>query len=144
MNQPETNLHHQPKKSWWQRNCKWIVPTGCLSLIALVVIFVVAVFFTVTSMMKESTPYMESYETATTNSYVIENLGEPIEQSGLLQGNISITNNTGEANISIPLEGSKGTGTIYVIANKYNGTWSYTKMSVYLDSTKETIDLLEE
>ena len=144
MNQPETNLHHQPKKSWWQRNWKWIVPTGCLSLIALVVIFVVAVFFTVTSMMKESTPYMESYETATTNSYVIENLGEPIEQSGLLQGNISITNNTGEANISIPLEGSKGTGTIYVIASKYNGTWSYTKMSVYLDSTKETIDLLEE
>lgn len=131
-------------KTWWQRNRKWFVPTGCLSLIALAVIFIVAIFFTVTTMMKKSTPYIESYEAATTNSYVIDRLGEPIEQNGMLQGNISITNNTGEATISIPLEGPKGTGTIYVSANKYNETWTYSKMSIYIDSTQETINLLED
>jgi hypothetical protein len=144
MNQPETNSHQEPRKSWWQRNWKWFVPTGCLSLIALFVVFIVVIFFTVTSMMKKSTPYIESYQTATTNSYVIDRLGEPIEQEGIVQGNISITNNNGEASIFIPLKGPKGTGTIHVIANKYNGTWSYDKMSISIESTKEVIDLLEE
>lgn len=144
MNQLEEQLYQQPRKNWWQRNWKWFVPTGCLTLIALFAVFIVAIFFTVTSMMKESTPYMESYKTATTNSYVIDRLGEPIEQKGTLQGNISIKNNTGEANLTIPLRGPKGEGTIHVIANKYNGKWSYEKMSISIESTKEVIDLLEE
>lgn len=144
MNQLEEHSRQQPRKSWWQRNWKWFVPTGCLTLIALFVVFIVAIFFTVTSMMKESTPYIEAFDKATNNSYVIESLGEPIESGGMLQGNISITNNTGEANILIPLEGPKGTGTLHVIAKKYNGKWSYNKMSISIESTKEVIDLLEE
>ncbi len=144
MNQLEDHSRQQPRKNWWQRNWKWFVPTGCLTLIALFVVFIVAIFFTVTSMMKESTPYIESYEAATTNSYVIDRLGKPIEQTGMIQGNISITNNDGEADIYIPLKGPKGEGTIHVIANKYNGNWSYEKMSISIESTKEVIDLLEE
>ncbi|MBC8755610.1 hypothetical protein H2O64_13110 [Kordia sp. YSTF-M3] len=144
MNQLEAHSRQQPRKNWWQRNWKWFVPTGCLTLIALFVVFIIAIFFTVTSMMKESTPYIESYQTAATNSYVIDRLGEPIEQKGTLQGNISITNNDGEANLTIPIRGPKGKGTIHVIGYKYNGKWSYDKMAIFIDASNETIDLLEE
>ena len=143
MSQHQTNSHHEPRKNWWQRNWKWFVPTGCLSLIAMAVLFVVFIFYTVTSVMKQSTPYVDALEKAVNNEFVIESLGEPIEQDGILQGNISIQNNTGEANISIPLEGPKGSGTVYVVGRKYNGKWTYDKMVIYIDASDETIDLLE-
>ncbi|WP_420570792.1 cytochrome c oxidase assembly factor Coa1 family protein [Kordia sp.] len=144
MNRLEAHPNHQPRKNWWQRNWKWFVPTGCLSIIALFVIFIIAIFFTVTSFIKKSTPYKDAFDSATTNEYVIEILGKPIEQEGMLQGNISIQNNTGEANISFPVEGPNGSGTVYVVGQKYNGTWTYDKMTIYIDSSNETIDLLQE
>jgi hypothetical protein len=134
---------HEPRKNWWQRNWKWFVPTGCLTLVALFVVFIIAMFFTVTAMLKKSTPYVDAYAKATSNSYVIEKLGEPIEQSALIQGQISVSTTDGVADIRIPLKGPKGEGLLHVIGVKTDDTWSYSKMSVYIDATKETIDLLE-
>lgn len=136
--------YQEPRKNWWQRNWKWFVPTGCLSLIAVFIIFIVAMFFTVTSMLKESTPYVDAFESATTNSYVIEHLGEPIEQSALIQGQISVSNNDGDADIRIPLKGPKGEGLLHVIGTKLNGEWTYSKMSFSIEPSNEVINLLEE
>ncbi|WP_430411431.1 cytochrome c oxidase assembly factor Coa1 family protein [Kordia sp.] len=134
---------HEPRKNWWQRNWKWFVPTGCLTLIVVFVIFIVAMFFTVTSMLKESTPYVDAFEAATNNSYVIEQLGEPIEQSALIQGQISISNSASDADISIPLKGPKGEAMLHVIGTKNNSEWSYSKMKVYFTTSKDSLNLLE-
>lgn len=136
--------YQEPRKNWWQRNWKWFVPTGCLSLIAVFIIFIVAMFFTVTSMLKESTPYVDAFENATTNSYVIEQLGEPIEQSALIQGQISVSNNDGDADIRIPLKGPKGEALLHVVGQKHDGKWTYSKMSVTIEPSNEVINLLEE
>ncbi|WP_046757718.1 cytochrome c oxidase assembly factor Coa1 family protein [Kordia jejudonensis] len=140
----EHDIFEEPKKNWWQRNWKWFVPTGCLTLIALFIISIITMFFTVTAMLKESAPYVDAYETATTNRYVIEQLGEPIEQSALIKGQISVVNNNTDANIRIPLKGSKGEALLHVIGSKRNEQWKYSKMKVYFTASKDSIDLLRE
>lgn len=138
------NTLEEQKKNWWQRNWKWFVPTGCLTLFALFVIFIVIIFFTVTSMMEESTPYVDAYKAATTNSYVIEELGEPIEPSSMIQGSISISNSNGDADIRIPLKGPKGEALLHVIGTKNNDIWKYSKMKVYFVASKDSLNLLQE
>mgnify|MGYP000088402095 CR=1 FL=1 len=138
------DIFHEPRKNWWQRNWKWFVPTGCLTLIAVFIIFIVTMFFTVTAMVKDSAPYVDAFESATTNSYVIEQLGEPIEQSAIIQGQISISDTESDADIRIPLKGPKGKGTLHVIGTKSNGKWTYSKMSISIEPAKEVINLLEE
>ena len=133
------------RESWWKRNWKWAVPVGgCLTLIVLLVVFVTSVFFGVSSMFKESTPYQDAKTQAEQHPLVMEHIGTPIETDGMMSGNISFSNNDGEANITMPVKGPKGEGQIVVVGTKTNGIWTYTEMSVTIDSTEQTIDLLEE
>jgi hypothetical protein len=131
---------HEPRKSWWSRNWKWFVPTGCLSMIILAG---VAIFFFVTTVMKNSTPFVEAIETALTNEYVIDILGEPITQEGMVQGEIFFENDKGEADLYIPIQGSKRSGIIHVVGNKIDGKWIFSEMEVSIESTQDTINLLE-
>ncbi|TPG41736.1 cytochrome c oxidase assembly factor Coa1 family protein [Flavobacterium pectinovorum] len=131
------------RKSWWDRNWKWFVPTGCLSLLVLLGLFITAVFFGVTSMMKDSDVYKETLTEVKHNKVIIEKLGNPIEADGMTSGNISLSNDTGNCDLQIPIKGSKGKGTIFIVAEK-RGTWKYSVKSVYIEATKEEIDLLKK
>ncbi|MNR61719.1 Cytochrome oxidase complex assembly protein 1 [compost metagenome] len=59
----------------------------------------------------------------------------------MVSGNISINNDTGNCDLQIPIKGSKGKGTLFVVAEK-RGKWKYSQMSVYIEATDEEIDLL--
>lgn len=131
------------RKNWWDRNWKWFVPTGCLSLIIIFGLFIGGIFFGITSMMKDSDAYKESMIAVKNNKLVVEKLGNPIETDGMISGSISTTNNTGECDLQIPLKGPKGKGTLFIIASK-RGKWKYEQMSVYIDKTDEEIDLLQK
>ena len=48
---------------------------------------------------------------------------------------------SGNADLTIPISGPKGKGTLYVVATKSAGEWTYSKLVVKIDSTGETIDL---
>jgi hypothetical protein len=141
MNRLASSHYPEPRESWWKRNWKWFVPTGCLSMIILAGF---AIFFFISSFMKNSTPFIEALKTATTNEYVLDALGEPITQEGLVQGELFYENSDGEADLFIPLKGSKTSGTIRVIANKYDGTWEFSRITLSIESTGEVIDLLEK
>ena len=134
----------QPK-GWFNRNWKWAVPTGgCLLVIILFAAFAGTIFYGVTSMLSDSQAYQDAFEKARTNELVIERLGEPLEPNGIMGGNINYRNGYGEANISIPVKGPKGEGTIRVEGGGVDDTWSYDKMEVYLPETDEIIDLLHD
>ena len=49
---------------------------------------------------------------------------------------------TGHADISIPLSGPDGKGTIYVVAEKSDGQWSFSTLKVAIQPTGEIIDLM--
>jgi hypothetical protein len=138
----ESSNEFTSRKSWWDRNWKWLIPTGCVSLLILLCLFIAGVFFGVTSIMKDSDVYKEAITKVKQNKEVIAQLGSPLEADEMATGNIQITNDTGNCNLKIPIKGPKGKGTLLVIATK-NGKWNYSKMAVYVEATKEEIDLLK-
>lgn len=131
------------RKSWWERNWKWFVPTGCVSLLLIFIVFIASIFFGVTSMMKDSDAYKGAMNEVQKNKLVIEKLGSPIEDDGMTSGSINMINDGGNCNLQIPIKGPKGKGTVFVVAEK-RGTWKYSEMSVFITATKEEIDLLKQ
>jgi dipeptidase len=135
--------YYQPKKSWWDKNWKWFVPTGCLSIIAIIVLFVSVIILGVSSMMKNSDAYKEAMNAAQHNKQVTEKLGALLEKDGMISGNINVSDNTGNCNLEIPIKGSKGTGVLFVVAHK-KVKWKFDELSVYINATDEEIDLLKK
>ena len=68
-------------------------------------------------------------------------LGEPIEAGLIPQGSISISGNSGEADLKIPIHGPRGGGAIFVVASKKAGKWEYEVCEVELEKTGRRISL---
>jgi hypothetical protein len=131
-----------PHPGWWARNWKWFVPTGCcltpLLIAGAVVAFLVLVIF---GALKQSDVYKIAVTRAKADSRVIAALGSPVEEGWYLSGNTNVSGGSGNADLSIPISGPKGKGTIYAVATKSAGEWTYSKLVVKIASTGETIDL---
>jgi hypothetical protein len=129
------------RSSWFHRNWKWAVPLGCLSSIALFVAFAAGIVFAVFGLMRRSEVYAYALEQARTNPSVVEALGAPIEPGWYLSGSVNLNGASGNADIAIPISGSRGAGTVYAIATKRAGVWEYELLEVALASGGERIDL---
>ena len=68
-------------------------------------------------------------------------LGTPVD-AGFPRGNLNHSGRTGHADISIPISGPDGKGTIYVVAEKSDGQWSFSTLKVAIQPTGELIDLM--
>ena len=133
------------QKSWFSRNWIWVVPTGgCLLIIILFAFGIGAAIFGVSKIFTSSAPYEYAVEQASKNPNVIELLGDPVETAGIMQGNISTTNDSGEVNIKIPLKGPKGKGSVTIKGKKINGEWFYEELYVIIKETNEKINLLDK
>ncbi|PYJ63645.1 MAG: hypothetical protein DME20_10730 [Verrucomicrobia bacterium] len=132
-----------PRPNWWKRNWKWFVPVGCFSIAVLFVAFVAAVVLIVFSAVKSTDVYKDALTRAKAHPAVIEALGSPITEGFLLSGNTNVNGASGEANLSIPVSGPKGKGTIYVAATKSLGRWNYSGLVLEIAKTHQRIDLLQ-
>ena len=133
-----------PQKSWFSRNWPWVVPLGgCLTLILLFVFGIGAAIFGISKAFTASGPYMDAVHEASHNQYVIEILGEPIETDGIMNGEISTHNDSGDVDLNIPLKGPNGKAKVYVIGEKIAGEGSYQEMYVIIKESGEKIDLLD-
>src|SRR5882672_2417574 len=132
-----------PRRNWWQRNWKWFVPTGCLTLLAMVVLFVVCIVFFVFSVMKSSDAYKIAAARAKSDQRVVAALGTPISEGMFTSGKTNVNGPSGEADIGIPISGPKGKATIYAVATKSEDQWNFSKLEVKVEGTGETIDLNE-
>ena len=131
-----------PPQGWWSRNWKWFVPTGCcLTPLILGGAFAAFLVFVIFGALKQTDVYKTAVARAKSNSEVIAALGQPISEGWYLSGSTNVNGGSGNADISIPISGPKGKGTIYAVATKSAGEWSYSKLQVKIDSTGETIDL---
>jgi Cytochrome oxidase complex assembly protein 1 len=132
-----------PRPDWWKRNWKWFVPLGCFSMVVLFVTFVASVALIVFSAIKSTGVYKDALARAQAHSSVIEALGSPIKEGFLVSGNTNVNGASGEANLSIPISGPNGKGTIYVAASKSLGRWNYSGLVVEIAKTHQRIDLLQ-
>ena len=131
-----------PKPNWWNRNWKWFVPTGCLSIALLFVAFAASVVLSVFSAVKSTDVYKDALARAKAHPAVIDALGSPITEGFLVSGNTNVNGASGEANLSIPISGPKGKGTIYAPATKSLGRWNYSGLVMEIVETHQRIDLL--
>jgi Cytochrome oxidase complex assembly protein 1 len=132
-----------PRPNWWERNWKWFVPLGCFSVALLFVAFVGSIVLIVFSAVKSTDVYKDALARAKADPAVIEALGSPITEGFLLSGNTNVNGASGDANLSIPISGPKGKGTIYVAATKSLGHWNYSGLVLEIAKTRERIDLLQ-
>lgn len=109
----------------------------------LFVIFVGSIVVIVLSAMKSSDIYKDALARAKTHPAVIEALGSPVTEGLLLSGNTNVNGASGEANLSVPVSGPKGKGTIYVAATKSLGQWNYSGLVLEIERTHQRIDLLQ-
>lgn len=138
-------MAHQEQKSWFSRNWLWFIPvSGCLGIILLFIVGIGAAFFGVSNLLNNVAPIEYGIEKATENKKVINLLGEPIEKTGIPNGNISLTNDDGTVEFSVPIKGSKEEGFLIIKGIKTNGEWTYEELYVRIKSTQEKINLLEK
>ncbi len=120
----------------------WIIVSIVLVLFVLIVLFVGAIVFAVFASIKSSTPYEHAVEVALHDGRVQAALGRPIKQGWIAGGSINVAGNTGNADLSIPMQGTLHKGTLYVVARKSEGEWTYRTLALRVEDTGERIELL--
>ena len=134
----------QPRKGWWGRNWKWFVPTGCLTLLLVVGGCIAGLVGFVFSLIKSSDAYKDALAAAQASPAVQKALGTPIEAGLLVMGNIHVSGTSGNADLTIPISGPKGEATIYAVATKSAGKWTFDRLEVAIEDSDERLDLLKE
>jgi hypothetical protein len=141
---PTPSAGTPPHRNWWQRNWKWVLPVGCGSMIVLVVLFILSIVFFVFSVIRSTGVFQDALERAKAHPEVQAELGEPVREGWWVSGSVETTGSSGTADISIPLRGSKTDGTLYAVARKSAGRWSYDLLEVEVEGREGRIKLLEE
>jgi len=135
MNSPEN-------KGWFGRNWKWFVPAGCLSIVVMVVAVAAAGLYFVIGAIKSSDVYREALVKARSNTAVVRELGEPIEAGWRISGTINVSNDSGNADVRIPVSGPKKSGAVYATAIKKQGKWDFSALEVEIEGVTKRINLL--
>lgn len=105
------------------------------------VLFVGAIYFGVVTMMRSSEPYQIAVASAKDDPRVIQRIGTPITEGWLPTGSINYKNSSGDADIAIPISGPLGSATIYVVASKSDGEWSFTTLDCKFKGSGERLPL---
>ena len=109
----------------------------------LFIAFAGSIVLIVFSAVKSTDVYKDALTRAKAHPAVIEALGSPIKDGFLVSGNTNVNGASGETNLSIPISGPKGKGTIYIAATKSLGRWNYSGLIFEIAKTHQRIDLLQ-
>ena len=130
-------------KSWWSRNWKWAVPAGCLTLCVFWIVVVSAFIYGLFALAKTSDVYKLALEKVKGNPQVVASTGYPVKEGWYMSGSIHINGPSGNADISFPVSGPKGSGKVYAVAKKSAGIWTF-KTLVFEDEKGERVNLIVE
>lgn len=97
--------------------------------------FFAGIFYFVMRMMTSNGAYQGALEKTRKSPEVVATLGEPIEPGLFTSGNINTSNDFGRANLSIPVSGPKGSGTVRVVAEMQMGVWKFTHLDFVSGTT---------
>jgi hypothetical protein len=133
-----------PRPGWWSRNWKWFVPSGCLTMLLLVAGFVFFILTIVFGTIKSSDAYKAALARTRADPRVVSALGSPITDGFFISGQTNLSGSSGHSDMTVPISGPKGKGTIYFVATKFAGEWTFSKLMVEVASTGERIDLIQD
>ena len=119
----------------------WLIVLGVLVILAVLLVgFVVSIFYGVMKVLRSSDVYKMSLQDAHASPCVVTKLGEPFDASGGPDGNINEKNSEGDADITIPLKGPNGAGTLHSVASRAGGVWTITTLALATGGT--TVNIL--
>jgi hypothetical protein len=135
--------NHPAAPNWFARNWKWAGPLGLLALGLVFTVLVGSVFFLVETSFRRSEVYTQALARARANPQVSEKIGQPLQEGWLASGSMNTSGPSGDADLSIPINGPKGKGTLYVVAKKSVGQWRFETLQVEVEGETKPIDLLQ-
>jgi hypothetical protein len=103
-----------------------------------------AIVSLVFGVMKSSDAYKMALAKAKADPRVMAALGSPIDDGLFIRGKTNVSGSSGQADVTVPISGPKGKGTIYFVASKFAGEWTFSKLMVEIADSKERIDLIED
>lgn len=103
--------------------------------------FIIAIVF---GAMKSSDAYKMALARAKADPRVISALGSPIEDGFFPMGKTNVSGTSGQADMTVSLSGPKGKGTLYFVASKFAGKWTFSKLMVETGEGCCRIDLIED
>ena len=119
------NMENDVKEAgWFARNWKWFIPVTALALVVLIVASTVTAYVAI----KSTEVYTEAVKMTLENDQAREALGGPsFEADWLIAGSVNIneTDQSGSADIAIPVSGSRNSGVIQVAAKRSAGQWQF-------------------
>jgi Cytochrome oxidase complex assembly protein 1 len=111
-------------------------------------LFAVGLVFVIVSIvfgaMKSSDAYKTALAKAKADPRVVNALGSPITDGFFVSGKANVSGASGEADLAIPISGPKDKGTVYCVASKFAGEWTFSTLIVEVGKTGERIDLTEK
>jgi len=126
------------RRNWLGRNWKRLLA----AVFVCGIVFVVGIFALIMSAMRSSDVAKEAVARAQSNAVVAQRLGAPLSEGWFVGGSINVSPGSGDADLSVPISGPKGKGTVYVTAQKTAGTWAYSLMLATVEGSNDKIDLL--
>ena len=92
--------------------------------------------------MKSSDVYKEAVAHAEAHPAVRTAMGTPLEEGTLVTGELNTSGASGHADLAIPISGPNGKGTLFAVADKSAGQWTFSILVVEIKETRQRIDLL--
>ena len=131
----------QPVQQPKSRKKMWIIIilSVLLGLFLLIAGCCTLLFFGVSKALKSSQVYVLSVKRAQDSPCAVSKLGQPIVSSGMPQGSINENNSSGAADVTIPVSGPQGSGSLHVLGTRDNNVWTLT--TVTLNVGGSAIDL---
>jgi hypothetical protein len=129
---------------WWERNWKWVVPVGFLSVVLLLSLAVICLYFLIFGQVRSSEVYVEAMSAARSDAEVCEAIGKPTEDGLFPSFSFYSSGASGYAEFSIPISGPDGSATMYGAAEKSLGDWTFKALIVEVDESGRRIILHDE
>ena len=102
---------------------------GCLAVIVIGAIGIGVLVVFVFGAIKSTDVYKEALSRAQNDPRVIAALGSPIKSGFFLSGNVNVKNSGGTADISFPISGPKGKGSVHAVATRDSSGWHYSELT---------------
>lgn len=125
-----------------KRKMKWVIVASVVGVLLFFTLAAGGLVALVFGSLRSSDAYQFAVQTASGDPRVLSRLGAPVKPGWLISGTINLQNDAGRADLSIPLHGATHQGTIHVVGKKAEGVWAYEMLSLRVDDSQETVDLL--
>ena len=135
-NSPYLSSSFESRQAPPRRRSSWRL---FITLIFGIAVFACALIVFIFSMLRNAEAAKLALAQAESSPAVTQRIGSPLKEGWIVSGNVQVVNSGGHAELSIPVTGPRGSGTLYVEAKKQAGLWKLTLLEFApKDSTERT------